>query len=96
MKPGDFVKYGECVEKTGIVERPGRITEIIGHAVHVSLFDGSQWVVGSDHVRPIALEAAYRAIEEETARVEARAADRVRALRAESRAAFERALKAGR
>lgn len=93
MKPGDFVEFRDGDNPVQF----GRVVELLppDHA-GVSLLDGSEWLCARESLSPANILDAYRAIEEEIAQVEARAADRVRALRAESRAAFERALKAGR
>lgn len=86
MKPGDFV---ECPDNT---PKPGRVLEITGNAVSVALFSGAHELWSADFVRPISLEAAYKAVEEEIGRVEDRSAARIRDLRSQSRAVFRSAL----
>lgn len=91
MKPNDFVEYHE----TGSMRRLpklGRVTKVDGHAVHVSLFNGSRLVVVEGCLSPAPILDVWRAIEEEIALVEERARNRVRELRAESRTVFDLAL----
>ena len=67
-----------------------------GHAVHVRFLYGPLWIVRREALTPCDLLDAYRAIEEEIKIVESQAASKIDKLRAEARAAFERALTAGR
>jgi len=91
MKAGDFV---ECSEVASFDHRSrlGRVTQVERYAVHVTLFSGVRLVVDRDHLSPASLLDVWRVIEEEIARVEEHAANRVRELRAEARGLFDRAL----
>jgi hypothetical protein len=91
MKPNDFVEYRET-GSMGRLVKLGRVTKVDGYAVHVSLFNGSRLVVDEGHLSPAPILDVWRAIEEEIALVEERAANRVRELRAESRTVFDQAL----
>ena len=91
MKPGDFVEYRES-GSLGRLVRLGRVTQVGGYAVHVTLFSGSRVVVDEGYLSPASLLDVWRAIEDEIAQVEERAANRVRELRAEARDLFDRAL----
>lgn len=93
MKPNDFVEYRET-GSLGRLVKLGRVTQVDGHAVHVSLFNGSRLVVVEGLLSPAPILDVWRAIEEEIATVEARAANRVRGLRAESREVLDQVLAA--
>ena len=66
--------------------------QVSGFAVHVTLFSGSRVVVDEGHLSLASHLDTWRAIEDEIALVEERAANRVRELRAEARGLFDRAL----
>lgn len=91
MKVNDFVECSE-VASMDHVARLGRVTKVEGYAVHVTLFNGAHLIVDKGYVSPAPLLDVWRSIEEEIAKVEARAADRVRDLRGETRTLFDRAL----
>ena len=85
MKPGDFVRHGDMF---------GQVTEIVKdvRAVGVRTLDGRSWFFGEDLLKAADLREVWIAIGLEIEIANSRLDD----LRQVQRAAFERALKAGR
>ena len=74
MKVNDFVECSE-VASMDHVARLGRVTKVEVYAVHVTLFNGAHLIVDKGYVSPAPLLDVWRSIEEEIAKVEARAAE---------------------